>query len=76
MLIKRKLFYFLCDYCIVPYLQKHKSPSGKDDLGQDLFDCLFDWASKSHSRILNSYGDVTITAEELQILTFLDVYSH
>ena len=31
--------------------------------------CLCVWSSSSHSRILHSYGDVTITGEGLQILT-------
>ena len=35
-----------------------------------LFVCLFDWRLSPHSRILHSYGDVTITCEGLQILTY------
>ena len=31
---------------------------------------LFVWGFSSHSRIFHSYGDVTITGERLQILTF------
>ena len=38
-------------------------------MGNIFFDCLFR-GILSHSRILNSYGDVTITSEGLQILTF------
>ena len=38
-----------------------------------LFVCLFVWGSSSHSRIFHSCGDVTITCEGLQILTW--VYS-
>ena len=34
------------------------------------FVCLFIWAFSSHSRIFHSYGDVTITGEGLQIVTF------
>ena len=32
--------------------------------------CLFVWGLSSHSRIFHSYGDVTITGEGLQILTY------
>ena len=32
--------------------------------------CLCDWGLSSHLRILHSYGDITITGEGLQILTF------
>ena len=32
--------------------------------------CLFDCRLSSHSRIFHSYGDVTITGEGLQILTY------
>ena len=32
--------------------------------------CLFVWGLSSHSRISQSYGDVTITGEGLQILTY------
>ena len=35
-----------------------------------LFVCLFVWSFSSHSRIFHSYGDVTITSEGLQILTY------
>ena len=35
-----------------------------------LFVCLFVSGSSSHSRIFHSYGDVTITAEGLQIFTY------
>ena len=31
---------------------------------------FFVWGLLSHSRIFHSYGDVTITGEELQILTY------
>ena len=34
-----------------------------------IFDCLFLWDFLSHSRSFHSVGDVTITGEELQILT-------
>ena len=33
--------------------------------------CLFVWGLLSHSRIFHSYGDVTITGEGLQILTYV-----
>ena len=36
----------------------------------DLFVCLFIRSSSSHSRIFQSYGDVTTTGERLQILTY------
>ena len=32
--------------------------------------CLFVWRFSSHSRIFHSYGDVTMTGEGLQILTY------
>ena len=32
---------------------------------------LFVWCLSSHSRIFQSYGDVTITGEGLQILTYM-----
>ena len=32
--------------------------------------CLFVWGFSSHSRIFNSYGDVTFAGEGLQILTY------
>ena len=32
--------------------------------------CLFVWSLSSHSRIFHAYGDVTITDEGLQILTY------
>ena len=32
--------------------------------------CLFAWVLSSHSRIFHPYGDVTITGERLQILTY------
>ena len=32
--------------------------------------CLFVWSLSSHSRIFHSYGDVSITGEGLQILTY------
>ena len=32
--------------------------------------CLFVWGVSSHSRIFHSYGDVSITGEWLQILTY------
>ena len=32
--------------------------------------CLFDWSLSSHFRIFHSYGDITITGEGLQTLTF------
>ena len=35
-----------------------------------LFVCLFVWGFSSHSRMFHSYGDVTITDEGLQILTY------
>ena len=35
-----------------------------------LFVCLFVWGLSSHSRIFHSYRDVTITSEELQMLTY------
>ena len=38
--------------------------------GLILFVCLFVWNLSSHSRIFHSYGDVTITGEGLQILTY------
>ena len=38
---------------------------------QFLFACLFVWGLTSHSRIFHSYGDVTITDEGLQILTYV-----
>ena len=34
------------------------------------FVCLFLWGLSSYSRIFHSYGDVTITGEGLQILTY------
>ena len=34
----------------------------------DIF-CLFVWGLSSHSRIFNSFGDITITSEGLQIWT-------
>ena len=34
------------------------------------FVCLFVWSLSSHSRIFQSYGDVTIAGEGLQILTY------
>ena len=36
--------------------------------------CLFVWSFSSHSRIFHSYGDVTITDEGLQILTYASSY--
>ena len=35
-----------------------------------MFVCLFVWSSSSDTRIFYSFGDVTISGEELQILTF------
>ena len=35
-----------------------------------LFVCLFIWSFSSHSRIFHSFGDVTITGEGLQMLTY------
>ena len=35
-----------------------------------LFVCLFVWGLSSHSRTFHSYGDVIITGEGLQILTY------
>ena len=35
-----------------------------------MFLCLFNWSLSSHSKIFHSYGDVTITGEGLQILTY------
>ena len=35
-----------------------------------LFVMLFVWSLSSHSRIVHSYGDVTIAGEGLQILTY------
>ena len=35
-----------------------------------LFVCLFVWGLSFHSRIFQSFGDVTITGEGLQILTY------
>ena len=35
-----------------------------------LFVCLFVWGLLSNSRIVHLYGDVTITGEELKILTY------
>ena len=32
--------------------------------------CLFVWIFSSHSRFFHSYGDVTITGERLQIMTY------
>ena len=36
-----------------------------------LFVCLFVWSFSSHLRIFNSFGDVTIAGEGLQILTYM-----
>ena len=33
--------------------------------------CLFAWILSSHSRFFHSFGDVTITGERLQILTYV-----
>ena len=35
-----------------------------------LFVCLFFWHFSSHSRIFHSYGDINMTGEGLQILTY------
>ena len=37
--------------------------------------CMFDFGLSSHSRIVKSYWDVTITGEGLQILTYAHTYS-
>ena len=37
---------------------------------------LLVWGLSSHSRIFHSYGDVTITGEGLQILTYLGINDH
>ena len=35
-----------------------------------LFVCLFGWCFTSHSKNFHSFGDITMTGEGLQILTF------
>ena len=42
----------------------------KDTDNNLMFVCLFDCNVSSHSRIYHSFGDVAITGEELQILTY------
>ena len=37
---------------------------------RDMFVCMFVWGFSSHSRIFHSYGDITIAAEGLQILSY------
>ena len=42
------------------------------NVSDECFDDLFLWGLSSHSRIFQSYGDVTRIGEGLQILTFED----
>ena len=46
------------------------SKSSRKEYYLDFVCFLFVWDLTSHSRIFHSYGDVTITGEGLQILTY------
>ena len=55
---------------VINIIDRYTLPVKKIQNAGKLIFCLLVWALSSHSRIFHSYGDVTITGEGLQILTY------
>ena len=60
-------------YVLVRYVNKEMFVCLSGCLFVCLFLCLFVWGFSSHARIFQSYGDVNIISEGLQVMTVLNI---